>query len=134
MIQAKGKCNSCGVNDADHVHHIVPTSRGGRDNKGNLTSLCDSCHGLAHNVDFNGSTGLISGAVSNKKSQLDFDIDFLNKNSEFINSVMLSMPSKEDLHLLVELLNFGQVSASNLVELAKNGVTKVRFKKTFYSA
>ena len=32
----------------DEVHHILPVARGGRHNKGNLMSLCRSCHNKIH--------------------------------------------------------------------------------------
>jgi len=32
----------------EEVHHILPVSRGGRHNKENLMSLCQSCHNKIH--------------------------------------------------------------------------------------
>mgnify|MGYP003293196930 CR=1 FL=1 len=44
-------CQYCGKK-ADHVHHIIPISKGGDNRESNLISLCVKCHGLIHNVNF----------------------------------------------------------------------------------
>ena len=43
------RCRNCGAS-ADHVHHVVPLARGGKDVLGNLVSLCGSCHGAVHGL------------------------------------------------------------------------------------
>lgn len=35
-------------NEATHVHHIVPVSRGGSNHPDNLISLCKECHRKVH--------------------------------------------------------------------------------------
>ena len=48
-------CAACGDDDPDHLehHHLVPRSLGGGDEESNLITLCRSCHGRAHAVDWN---------------------------------------------------------------------------------
>ena len=42
-------CANCGEKETYlEIHHIVPLSRGGTDNIGNLVPLCWNCHQLAH--------------------------------------------------------------------------------------
>ena len=40
-------CLICGSAFCD-IHHIIPKSQGGKDDIGNLISLCRSCHDKAH--------------------------------------------------------------------------------------
>ena len=43
------RCANCGAtNEELHVHHIVPLSRGGTNQLGNLKTLCKSCHARIH--------------------------------------------------------------------------------------
>lgn len=44
-------CNECGTTSNLHAHHIVPLNRGGSDTMGNMVTLCQSCHGSAHEWD-----------------------------------------------------------------------------------
>lgn len=40
---------TCGAEDRElHVHHIVPLGAGGTNQKSNLITLCDECHGKVH--------------------------------------------------------------------------------------
>jgi len=42
-------CGNCGINSGPfHVHHIVPLSKGGTNNMGNLRTLCENCHKDIH--------------------------------------------------------------------------------------
>ena len=45
-----GRCQACGIAERPvlAVHHIVPTSLGGRDVLSNLTTLCANCHRIVH--------------------------------------------------------------------------------------
>lgn len=40
----KGTCPRCQIRPDESPHHIVPRSRGGKDNKENLIRLCKDCH------------------------------------------------------------------------------------------
>lgn len=43
------RCRNCGARNVElHAHHIVPLSRGGTNQMGNLKTLCRSCHELVH--------------------------------------------------------------------------------------
>lgn len=48
------ECQNCGVGGGSkgevelHAHHIVPVSAGGNHTLSNLSTLCDTCHGLIH--------------------------------------------------------------------------------------
>lgn len=42
------RCMSCGETQRLHVHHVVPRSRGGGDDPGNLITLCEGCHAARH--------------------------------------------------------------------------------------
>lgn len=45
------KCINCGK-EATQRHHVVPRELGGN-NQQNLVWLCDNCHGLIHNIQYN---------------------------------------------------------------------------------
>ena len=42
------KCVKCGSDDNLEVHHILPRSKGGRDNPRNMVTLCRNCHQEIH--------------------------------------------------------------------------------------
>ena len=42
------KCEKCGVIKPLEIHHIIPISEGGTDDKINLQILCKNCHWLIH--------------------------------------------------------------------------------------
>lgn len=48
-----GCCFNCQASDVEfHIHHIVPLSGGGTNNRFNLSLLCLECHGKVHQKDF----------------------------------------------------------------------------------
>lgn len=44
-------CVNCGETEDIEMHHIVPLSKGGTNNEGNLVWLCTECHYKAHGAD-----------------------------------------------------------------------------------
>ena len=52
FIKNHNICQYCGQK-AQHVHHLIPISRGGDNRESNLIPLCTDCHGLIHGKDFN---------------------------------------------------------------------------------
>lgn len=42
------RCGNCGGRERLQVHHIVPLSRGGSNQPGNLRTLCYDCHARLH--------------------------------------------------------------------------------------
>lgn len=43
-----GRCRSCRVSDALHVHHVMYRSQGGKHVASNLITLCHKCHDMVH--------------------------------------------------------------------------------------
>ena len=79
-------CKSCNKQtDKLELHHIVPRSKGGGDNDGNLIELCIDCHSKVHNVDFNGKDGLISKSLKKRKEKLKKNNLFIKQNKDYIN-------------------------------------------------
>lgn len=54
---ANWKCEFCG-REGEHVHHIIPRSRGGDHKLINLVMLCKDCHLKAHNGDYSNRRGI----------------------------------------------------------------------------
>lgn len=50
LAHYRHKCQQpgCGRTNYLEIHHVVPRSRGGTNDPGNLTCLCSACHRLAH--------------------------------------------------------------------------------------
>ena len=49
IIQDREKvCINCGSREEIEMHHIVPLSKGGSNNEGNLVYLCFECHCKVH--------------------------------------------------------------------------------------
>jgi hypothetical protein len=46
--QQEGKCLLCESTGIEHIHHIVPRSKGGSDTLANKAGLCIKCHELVH--------------------------------------------------------------------------------------
>lgn len=44
------ECALCGDPRNLQLHHIVPRSRGGKNHRANLITLCSTCHALAHGI------------------------------------------------------------------------------------
>ena len=42
------RCQQCGGVGKFEIHHLIPLSKGGTNDLGNLTTLCRSCHINAH--------------------------------------------------------------------------------------
>jgi len=58
------KCFECAA-PADHMHHVVPRSKGGT----KTIPLCESCHGLVHDKRFLSISHLTSRAMQQMKSE-----------------------------------------------------------------
>ena len=53
-IQKHFYCEYCGKPVlADHVHHIIPLSKGGDNRESNLIALCCNCHSKIHGRNLN---------------------------------------------------------------------------------
>ena len=61
-------CGNCG-GKGSHVHHIIPLSLGGTNRFSNLVTLCDNCHGIVHNKDFNNWKYLQKKGIKKAKAQ-----------------------------------------------------------------
>ena len=48
LVRDGYKCGNCSSSDNLHVHHIIPVSKGGSSELGNLRTLCEDCHKLLH--------------------------------------------------------------------------------------
>ena len=118
------KCDSCNkITDSIEVHHIVPRSKGGGNNKGNLINLCIDCHSKVHNVDFSGKDGLISKALKKRKEKL-------KKAKLFIENNKISVYKKIDEFckydyengiLLCKLIESGIIDSIMLLNFLKSG-------------
>lgn len=53
LKKCKNKCVKCGSIEKLEVDHIIPLSRGGRENEDNMQILCKKCNCKKHNgIDF----------------------------------------------------------------------------------
>ena len=78
-MNSVGKCSLCDyVGDNTHIHHIIPRSRGGSDEDGNLIELCTICHGKVHNVSFYDNKGLVSSKIAQTKTIDKECLSYLN--------------------------------------------------------
>jgi hypothetical protein len=46
----KTYCVACGEKEELHHHHLLPRSKGGTDEEGNIITLCIECHGIMHDT------------------------------------------------------------------------------------
>lgn len=44
------ECGNCGTKEGLQIHHIVPVTLGGSNNRGNICTMCNICHGLMHDI------------------------------------------------------------------------------------
>ncbi|QEP53354.1 putative endonuclease [Acinetobacter phage BS46] len=106
-----GKCSNCGfVGQDTHLHHIVPRSRGGRDTKENLIELCTDCHGKAHNVSFDGTSGVISDGINKSKFIRDELKVWLNLNEDVVHEILMDFYETYDTDVLTEMFYFNAIN------------------------
>ena len=105
-----GKCSNCDfVGQDTHLHHIVPRSRGGSDNLENLIELCTVCHGKAHNVSFDGSSGVISDGI-NKSNVMRGELkSWLDLNEDVVHEILMDFYETYDTDVLTELFYFNAI-------------------------
>lgn len=100
------------------VHHIIPISRGGKEDCSNLIEICLECHGKVHDVSFKGSRGLIKEGVEKCKThELIAKNWSLSKNADsIINNWLNDMYDKDEnkYRLIVECMNFGIITKIQL--------------------
>ena len=51
LISSRGpRCEKCNFDVVEilHAHHVIPRSRGGKDEESNLSLLCPNCHAIEH--------------------------------------------------------------------------------------
>ena len=124
-------CVACNIIEGTHMHHIIPKSRGGGDNAGNLIFLCVGCHSLAHDVSFSGEKGLISGAIEKKNNNLNKAQEWLKEQDIEVLLDKLDL-IRFDRDLFKDLLYHNVISALHLYDLLEYGETSIRIKRTFH--
>ena len=105
-------CVACNIMEGNHIHHIIPKSRGGGDNAGNLIFLCVDCHSLAHDVSFSGEKGIISGGIKKKNNNN-------NKAKEWLK--------EQDNEVLLDKLNLIRFDRDLFKDLLYHGVICIIF-------
>ena len=124
------KCKLCSKKTKNlELHHIIPKSRGGSDDKTNLIKLCSKCHGLAHDVSFaNDRGGLIKEGVNRVKKNYQIDLKWFNDNEDLVNNKMMDLYYiDENKHLfIITLLEQNKITVSHLRKWYEDG--KVSFK------
>jgi len=74
-MKMEGECVDCGETDQNKltIHHIIPTSEGGSDDKENLELLCKKCHPKHHNKEKDTLKIKISFCRSDGTNRASFD-------------------------------------------------------------
>tara|TARA_R110000868_G_scaffold189585_2_gene432643 strand:- start:72 stop:467 length:396 start_codon:yes stop_codon:yes gene_type:complete len=129
------RCKLCNKK-SEHLelHHIIPKSRGGLDDKSNLIKLCSKCHGLAHNVSFkNERGGLIKEGVERKKEKNEQGVVWLEENEELVNEKMDKLYEKDEdtFNLMLILLEQNRIQAEHLMDWCNKGSFKLKTVFTF---
>ena len=125
------KCKICKKeSEVLEKHHIIPKSRGGKDTKDNLISICVECHEKAHDVSFRGEKGLISeGASYRKQKELlarnwleihDNEQKLVNKLDELYNK------NEKKWNLIMTLIENNYITAGHLKDWVLNHKMKLK--------
>ena len=106
------------------IHHIVPKSRGGSDNEGNLINLCLECHGKAHDVTFKSNGGLIKESIRKYKSDRE-EAEALLGSETFNEWLFLVEDDYDDLYkYLISGFNLEIIDGVDIYRLLKYGKNK----------
>ena len=62
------QCCNCD-NEAVHMHHVVPKSKGGTDRDSNLVSVCGDCHALVHGIRATCNGELIKAGLAKRRAK-----------------------------------------------------------------
>jgi hypothetical protein len=75
------RCQNCGSRGGPdgkvelHVHHLIPVSQGGLNNRSNLKTLCERCHNAVHGRG-TGATDVGLGEAINWQANTEVGMDF----------------------------------------------------------
>ena len=126
----KNKCKICKVkSDNLEVHHIIPKSRGGTNDKNNLIKICSKCHGLVHNVDFvNERGGLIKESILKTEKELNDSNIWLNKNEHIYFKLMEELLQKDEIKhsLILSLLELNKINSLHIKNWHETGRLKIK--------
>ena len=114
----ENKCKLCNKeSDNLELHHIIPKSRGGTNNKNNLIKICSKCHGLVHNVDFvNERGGLIKESIIKSEKELKQSNIWLEKNEHIYFKLMEDLLQKDETKhsLILNLLELNKINSLHI--------------------
>ena len=134
------KCQIC-KKETDYLekHHIVPKSRGGTDDAGNLIKICIDCHSKAHDVSFSRkNSGLIKEGIERYKKNQKQGALWLHENQDNFNKVY---------NMIMEIYDYGEFAKyDHIMQLIENnkitpydlmiwhdtGVLKYKYKKSTF--
>ena len=126
----KNKCKLCNKeSDNLEVHHIIPKSRGGTNDKNNLIKICSKCHGLAHNIEFkNERGGLIKESFLKTKKELNDSNIWLNKNKHIYFKLMEDLLQKDEIKhsFVLNLLELNKINSLHIKNWYETGKLKIK--------
>ena len=123
------KCEICEIETEQlEVHHIIPKSRGGTDDKSNLKSICLSCHGKAHDVSFRRKPGVVSGGAQKAIKKDKEAQDWLDRNNDFVDNWLNDLYDKDynNCIMISELISANLLNGRFIYELIVNGKANKR--------
>jgi hypothetical protein len=96
IAKQEGKCLLCGKRKIEHLHHIVPRSKGGSDTYKNIAGLCGKCHEKVHK-DPKAGTKLAEKAAGTAKEYADPSI--LNTIMPYLYEYLKSKLGEENVEI-----------------------------------
>lgn len=70
IYEAAKNCPSCGqINTDFHLHHVLPKSLGGLDQKSNILEICSTCHAKIHSPHLLRTSATIKSGLAKAKKK-----------------------------------------------------------------
>ena len=118
----KGSCKLCNyIGVETHMHHIIPRSRGGADDDGNLIELCSTCHNKAHNAEFGGDNGIIKHGIKKTKDRNKRATNWVAKHEDVLHDILMGFYDEEGTSVITDMLYYDVIKAEDLHTWLKFG-------------
>lgn len=120
--EVAGFCKLCDYTGNDtHIHHIVPRSRGGKDEESNLIEVCPECHSKLHDAELNTTSELTKLGINKVKENKKIIQSWLVEHEKQICEMLLAFFHKHGTPILTEMIVYDALHMSDIAYWLEHG-------------